>query len=402
MSLNAFKTAFSNTYQDYFPKMLTAMEIANTRLMSGLTYGSSVERVKIDFSGVSVRDIVIGTDMTIDSVGDDSESLTVNYHKGTAFALNEKEKIQAGPLSPGQFIGGRLAKLLSQKVDAIVLAEVQNAEFNFDNGDLTTSTSDGTAITMSSTTVPQVVSRVNAKLARQNNIDTSSNMAMVIDSYILSDFMQYLLGKNADFVFDVFKGGYVGQTVTNAKVYVSENLTGEAVLSMATEPTANDTVTINGVVFTFVATPTLPGDVDLGAAADTTRANLTAAINGGAGAGTAYIEVSAANRIKLTDTLGITATNNNSTNKMTIIGVGSGRFTVSETFTDGTDAWSANFIHCFYGKKGAIDVVIQKEVDIDIRPEPKQKADNYISSVLFGVKTFTDGAKMMLDLMVVA
>lgn len=61
---------------------------------------------------------------------------------------------------------------------------------------------------------------------------------------------------------------------------------------MATNPTANDTVTVNGVVFTFVATPTLPGDVDIGGSAAVSVDNLVAAINGGAGAGTTYIEVS--------------------------------------------------------------------------------------------------------------
>lgn len=400
MALDAFKTAFSNTYQEVFQKMLVAMKIANTRLQSDLVYGSSVERVKYDIGTVRVRDIVIGSDMTIDSVTDTSESLLVNYHKGTGFALNEKEVKQAGPLSPGQIIGAKIAHQLSLKVDAYVLYETVNAEFDFDNGDLTTLTSTGTAITLSSTTVPQLMMRLNSKLAQRNNIMTDSNMCMVIDPYMLGDIGQYLLGKNADYVLGMATNGYKGDYITGAQVYMSNSLTGEAVLGLATEPTANDTVVINGVTFTFVATPTDPGDVDLGGSADTTRANLTAAINGGAGAGTAYIEVSSANRILLSDTLEITATNNNTTNKMTIVGKGSGRFILSETFTDATDAWDKNFVHVYYGKKGAIDVVIQKDVDIDVRQEPKQKASNYLSSVIFGVKTFSDGAKQFLDVLI--
>lgn len=401
MAINNFKTAFSNTYQEVFQKMLVAMKVANTRLKSDLVYGASVERVKFDLSAVRVRDVVVGSDMTIDTITDSSETLTVNYHKDTAFALNEKEVIQAGPLNPGQVIGGKLAHLVSQKVDAYVLYETVNAEFDFDNGDLTTLASTGTGITLSSTTVPQLVSRLNAKLTHRNNIMTDSNMCMVIDPYMLSDFMQYLLGKNAEFVFDMFNNGYAGKTVTNAEVYVSNSLTGEAVLAMATQPTDGDTVTINSVVFTFktALTPTA-GQVLIGGSADAARANLTAAINATGTPGTDYVELSSANRTTISDTLELTATNDNAANTMTIVGKGSGRLILSETFTDGTDTWSKNFLHVYYGKKGAIDVVVQKEVDIDIRPEPKQKADNYISTVLFGVKTFSDGAKQFLDVIV--
>ena len=186
-------------------------------------------------------------------------------------------------------------------------------------------------------------------------------------------------------------------------MYVSENLTAEAVLGLATEPTANDTVTINGVVFTFVASPTLPGDIDLGGSADVSRANLTAAINAGAGAGTAYVELSAANRRTITKTYRITATNNNTTNKMTIIGVGAGRLTLSETFTDATDAWDKNFIHAYFGKKGAIDVVVQKETKMEMLQEPKQPGSKNISStVIYGLKTYYDGAQKMLDVLISA
>lgn len=52
--------------------------------------------------------------------------------------------------------------------------------------------------------------------------------------------------------------------------------------------TAGDTVTIGGVVYTLRAVPAAAGDVDIGATATETAANLVAAINAGAGSGTAY------------------------------------------------------------------------------------------------------------------
>jgi hypothetical protein len=397
--LDAFARAFDNTYQEFFPKVLVAMRVANTRLLSNLSYGQSVDRVRYDISAVSVQTRVPQTDGTVDSITDERETLTVDQDKMTLFNLSQKEMVQAGPLNPGTVIGGQVATKLATYVDADVLAEVQNAFSTFDTGSLTTLTPNGTPITLNSTTVPQMTTRMPAMLRRNNQ--NLSNLAMVTDSIAISDIFQYLLGKNADFVNALFQNGYVNEQYASAEVYVSENLTGEGVLAMATEPTANDTVVINGVTFTFVASPTNPGDVDLGGAADTTRANLAAAINGGAGAGTAYIELSAADRRLISETYRITATNDNTANTLTIVGVGSGRLTLTETFTAVGDSWTKNFIHTYFGKKGAIDVVVQKETKMEMLSEPKQPGSkNIASTIIYGIKTFYDGSQKFLDVLI--
>ncbi len=394
-NLDAFKTAFSNTYQEVFQKIPVAMKIANTRLLSDLYYGKAIERVAFDISAANVEDITQYTDMTSAVISDSAETLTVDQNKGIMFQISEKEMVQAGPLNPGEVIGAELAKKVGLYLDADALYETVNAAYTFDTGDLTTGSSTGTPITINSTTVPQMVMRLPAKLRKNNQ--TATNLAFVIDSYGIADMFQYLLGKNADFVNALFQNGYVNEQVAGAKVYVSENLTGQATLGLATQVTANDTVSVGGVTFTFVGSPTNPGDVDIGANVDGTRANLAAAINGGAGAGTTYIEVSAANRIILSKTLRLTATNNDSTNVLTVVGKGSGRLTVAETLTDATDTWTTNFIHAYFGKEGAIDVVVQKDVKADMRQEPKQPTTNIISRVLYGIRTFTDGSKKFLD-----
>lgn len=382
-------------YQEVFQKIPVAMKIANTRLLSDLYYGKAIERVAFDISAANVEDITQYTDMTSAVISDSAETLTVDQNKGIMFQISEKEMVQAGPLNPGEVIGAELAKKVGLYLDADALYETVNAAYTFDTGDLTTGSSTGTPITINSTTVPQMVMRLPAKLRKNNQ--TATNLAFVIDSYGIADMFQYLLGKNADFVNALFQNGYVNEQVAGAKVYVSENLTGQATLGLATQVTANDTVSVGGVTFTFVASPTNPGDVDIGANVDGTRANLAAAINGGAGAGTTYIEVSAANRIILSKTLRLTATNNDTTNVLTVVGKGSGRLTVAETLTDATDTWTTNFIHAYFGKEGAIDVVVQKDVKADMRQEPKQPTTNIISRVLYGIKTFTDGSKKFLD-----
>lgn len=394
MALTDFREEFDNMYEEVFNKVLVGLNYANTRFERKLKFGESVQRVAYDVSAVTVRSVTRGSASTIDAITDSTELLTINLEKEAAFHVSDGEVTQAGPLNPGEVIGGQIGQKVAQDLDANILYEVTSALYDFDNGDLTTGASTGAAITLSSTTVPQMVTRMPAKLHRKNN-QSFSNMVFIVDAYGAADVEQYLLGKEINIAAATFQNGYAG-LIRGAELAVSENLTGEAVLSLATNVTANDTVTIEGVTFTFVASPSAAGHVDVGADADTSRANLAAAINAGAGAGTAYVELSAADRATLT-AAGITATNNNTANTLTVVGKGSGRLTVAETLTDGTDAWTKNFIHAYYGKKGAIDVVVQDLSKVDMRPTADRRGTNVFSSYLAGIKTFADGARKFLD-----
>ena len=89
-------------------------------------------------------------------------------------------------------------------------------------------------------------------------------------------------------------------------VIVTNEVPRTAKYTLAGNLSADDTVTVNGVVATIKAAPSAPGEVDLGADAETTIENLVAAYNGGTGAGSAYIEFSTADRAILT-TAGVQA-----------------------------------------------------------------------------------------------
>lgn len=398
MALDNFKEVFSDSYQDIFQKVLVGMKIANTSLRAGLRYGESVTRIKYDISGVRVRAITVGSDRTVDAVTDSEELLAVDQKYGTTFPLSVYEKVQAGPLSPASTFGAKVAHKLAQHIDADILGEVVNAFADFDNGDLTTLASTATPITLSATTVPQLVTRAPAKLQRNNQVLT--DLCFVVDAYAAADMSQYLLGKNIDLAGAVYKNGYTG-TVSNAEVYVSENLTGEAVLGLATNPTAGDTLVINGVTITFVTTvATTAGSVELGGDVDTTRANLADLLNNPSTLTDGEYYGWTGSTLNTVQDLRITATNNNTANTLTIVCKGSGRLTVSETLTNTVDVWSSNFVHAYFGKKGAIDVVIQDKVDMEMREEPKQRTTNILADAMYGIKTFNDGSQQFLDVMI--
>jgi len=400
VSLITYKKQFDNAYQEIFQKVLVAKKIMNTRFEAVLKYGASVERVLYDISNVRVRTVTRGSASTIDSVTDSGELLTINLEKEAAFHISDGEVTQTGPLNPGEVIGGQVAIKIAGDLDARCFAEVLNALYDFDNGDLTTTASTGTPITLSSTTVPQMVTRMPAKLRRLNNQQIVTNMAMVVDSYAAADIAQYLLGKNIDLAGSVFKNGYT-DVVSNAEMYVSENLTGEAVYSTAQTPTDGDTVSIGGIVFTFNTTlTTTPGSVLISGSADAARANLAALINTPGTTTTFGTALSSANQVILADVLRLVATNNNTADTLTIVGTGSGRLVLASTFTNTNNTLSKNFIHAYFGKKGAIDLVIQDMKEVDMRPTADRRGTNVFSSYLAGIKTFTDGTKKFLDVLI--
>lgn len=395
MALNDFAEQFDNAYQEVFQKTLVAKDIMNTRFEAKLKYGESVERFAYDMSGVLVRTVTRGSASTIDSITDSTELLTINLEKEATFHISDGEVTQAGPLNPGQEIGKQIGHKVALDLDGRCFYEVRNALFDFDNGDLTTGTSTGVAITLSSTTVPQMVSRMGAKLRNKNNQEIMTNMVLVVDAYAASDITQYLLGKNIDLAGAVFKNGYTGD-VNNAQLYTSENLSGEATLVSTGVFSDGDTVTINGVVFTMKTTlGSTAGNVLIGASAAASITNLTALINAPTTTTAQGVALTVAADIETISNITAVAT---SATVMTINGTGGGRMTLSEAAAN--FSWATNFLHCYFGKKGAIDLVVQDMKMVEMRPTSDRRGTNVFASYLAGIKTFADGAKKFLDVLI--
>ncbi len=392
--IQVFKEQFDNAYQAVFDKVLVAMEIANTRLEKQLTYGASVKRVKYALAPIRVRNITMGVNRTIDQLNDSGETLLVNKNKGSDFRISKKEMIQAGPLNPAETIGAEVAKKLSRYIDADVFAEVKNALQKFDAGDLTTMSSSGTPVTLSTTNVPQLLSQGRAKLRRGNQDLTS--LALVLDSYGGSVIEQYVMSKNIDLAAAAFKNGYAGP-VGGADLYLSENLLGEAVITMASNPTNGQTFSLNGYIYTFVTSlGTTPGNVLIEAGVDATRDNLISAFHQDT-AVTKYVPWTDADpnydQSNWVD-LQIAGVDDDTADTITITGTGSGRlvFGGNATYTV-----TKNLVHAYYGKKGAIDVVIQDLAEMEMVDDPYQRAKIVRADAIYGIKTFSDGKPQFLD-----
>jgi len=391
-----FVEGFQPRYQDVLWKTLISRVVSNFGLKSGLKYGAKVKRpiLTTDFT---VEDVVRYSDRTMQTFSDDEEYIEINKQKSVDTKIDDWDDLQAGPLQTGEVIGERAAKKLRQYMDADALYETVNAYDTFDDGDIAGTA--GAPITLTpgtSSNVGKTFSNILAKLMG-HDVDTD-NLITVVDPFHAAVINQDLIGKNTNLADTTFKNGYAGPVVSTS-MFISNNLTGQVNLKMGSVPTADDTVTIEGVVFTYKASPAAAGEVDIGGTAAVSLDNLIAAINGGAGAGSAYIEVSAADRKTLTKIKRITAVDN--TTYATIYGKGAGRLSYSETLTAAGDVFEKHLVHCYAGKRGMIDMIAQQDVKPSIRPEPKQKTNNILTDSLYGVKVFTDSKQNFLDLQMI-
>ena len=102
------------------------------------------------------------------------------------------------------------------------------------------------------------------------------------------------------------------QSFMGLDVIVTNEMPKSAILTLSGASTAADTVTINGVVLTANATPSVAGQFDVAASTEAQVDILVAAINNssnflaGAGSATSYFEVSQANRT-IWETAGVRA-----------------------------------------------------------------------------------------------
>lgn len=396
MALTDFKPHFDNAYQEIFQKTLTAKSVMNTRFEPVLKYGESIERVAYDISNVMVRPVVRGSDSTIDNVTDTSELLTINLEYENAFRISDGEVKQAGPLNPGEEIGKQLGRKLAVHLDGKCYGEILNASFAFDTGDLTTGTSTGVPFALTSTTVPQLTTRMSAKLSSRNNIDTSNGMVFVTDSYGAADIDQFLISKNIDLAGYVFKNGYAG-LIRGAEMVISENLPSSAVLTGSGTFSNGETITINGTVFTAVSSiGSTAGNFLIGANLAASLTNLAGLINAPTTTSSTQVAFTAVADIENVQKFTAVA----AATTVTITGIGTGRLILAETAANAS--WGSNTLICYYGKKGAIDLAIQDMKEVDMRPESRQRATIVFSSYLAGIKTFADGAKKFLKVLIAA
>lgn len=388
----SFEDVWARTQQDVFLKRSIAMVVADTSFNSTMRAGDVLKRT---YRSVTASDVpwlyTRGTDMDDTDITDVAETLTVNKEYYISFVVDDFDAIQS-KYDVAMNYGNDFGIVMQTQMDADVLGEVFNASSTVDDG--TIGGTAGNGIALSTSNVLTTVTAVTKKLTKLNIYDTDKVGAVSPEfEEIIS---QYYGAKVTDLGDDVSQNGYFTK-ISGYKLYSTNNLAGSASLNMATNPTAGDTVTIQGVVFTYRAAPALAGEVDIGADAAASLANLVALINTPQTTTAWGIKLSDAN-IKQFRSRGVTATVVGTTAEVTF--KGAGVLAVSETLTAVADIWTAVLQkqHQLFGiKNKCTTLVVQKKPSVEVERVQKRLSDRIKNGMLYGLKTFADNAKYMVN-----
>lgn len=382
-NLDAFSPEYwSARTQRLLKKKLIAREIASMEEQATLRDGDMVHRPY--YSDVVVNNYTKGVDVTVQDVSATDEYLVVNKSKEATVYIDEIDVKQNKYDAANKYID-RMTYALKKDIDGAFLQEVLNAEYSMDDGDMWGTA--GNPVTVSVANVFKLFTLTEAKM-NANDIEDTKPWFFVITPDVKANIQQTNLVNGFNQADAALRGtlkgmGYLG-TWGNFNIFVSNNIAHSNLVTVSSLAAA-DTLTINGVTITFAASPSAAGECKPTAAA------LIGMINGVMATAGDYVEFAAADRAKL---LAVNASAIANGSDVEIVTAGSVTYAQSGVTLGGEVA------HCWAGQYGCTDMVIQKDVAVQKNKEPKKTGYNYLCWTLYGIKTFTEGAKRCIDVLV--
>ncbi|MCP3684649.1 MAG: hypothetical protein GY861_18435 [bacterium] len=383
---------WSRRIQAFLSRTLVSRVVANMEEQAGLTYGDVIHRPYASSNALSVNDYTKGTAVTAQDISTTDESLSINIEKESTFYVDKHDEKQNKYNTPLIF-ADRAAYQLRNEIDGDFLDEISNAFDSIDDGDIGGTA--GTAITLTTSNVIETFSSAQEKLLN-NNVETDKAWYAVISPKVGNVIQQSAIASGFNVADTTFKNGYAGDFL-GWKMLMSNNVRHTVSLGLATNPSENDTVVINGITFTFNATPSGAGSINIGGTAAESVDNIVACINQTGTADTDYIALSTDNQNKLKNSRVIAT---DGTTAMTL--TASGQMTCSDTLTDTSDGFAAQVAHNYLARQGATDLVMQIAPTIQKNKSPLKTGYNYLTHDLYGIKTFVEGAQRMVDLQTIA
>lgn len=382
-NLSAFSPEYwSARTQRLLKKKLIAREIASMEEQAILRDWDMVHRPY--YSDVVVNNYTKGVDVTVQDVSATDEYLVVNKSKEATVYIDEIDVKQNKYDAANKYID-RMTYALKKDIDGAFLQEVLNAEYTMDDGDM--GGTPGSAVSVSAANAFKLFTLTEAKM-NANDIEDTKPWFFVITPDVKAAIQQTNLVNGFQQADAALRGtlkgmGYLG-TWGNFNIFVSNNVAHSNTVTVSSLAAA-DTLTINGVTITFAAAPAAAGECK------PTLAALEGMINGVMATAGDYVEFDAADRAKL---LAVNAKAIDDGTDVTIVTAGHIAYAQSGVTLSGEVA------HCWAGQYGCTDMVIQKDVAVQKNKEPKKTGYNYLCWTLYGIKTFTEGAKRCIKVLV--
>lgn len=373
-ALNNYAAAKSQEYSDdiqpFLNKMPVSGYVGSNRFESQLTVGYRFNNPYLD--NVRLQDYVANQDLVRDPVTATNEYLEIDQSKATIVTIDPTVETQIKARHEAQ-LKFQMGYEMSNAVDQVLIGEAINvAKSSVSGGTLTTAN------------IFAKMTELGSAIKRKRGF--GGEMCFITDPERVALLQQYMASTGNDVADAMLTNGVVGR-VNGFTIIESNNLPSSAPLTIAANPTAGDTMTVAGNVYTFVAagTAAVAGDISLGASAAATQANVVLALTrtGTAGAST-YIDLATEQSREMDNIrLSITAF---SSNVATI--TANDRLGVSETFASGSNLFGTETTQSLLMQRGAVDVIRMIKPTITPREEQRNLGINYIGNILFGVKGY--------------
>lgn len=363
---------------------------ASTEEQATLSVGQDVDRPYR--SNLVVEDYVKGVSANQQDLTATSDKLTINKQKTILMYVDDVDKLQ-NKWDAAKAWADEAGKRLAIAIDAEYLYEVVNANNTVDDGDI--GGTPGNPLVITSANISSVVGKINRKLDTQNVDMERKERFWNISPQVYDVLWQFIAGKVTLLGDKTSEYGNIGR-YGGLELFMTNNLTASAIWTPANNPTAGDTITIDGTVLTF-ASPigTAAGNVLVGANTAATLTNLTNLLNAPGVTTATGVALAVADQRNVQAMVAV-----NGTTFITVYHKGQSFMTV--TGSDVSDIWSKQTQHGLAGVKRSIDVVVQKEPDVQMAstvPNGK-RGMNVMPLTVFGVKTFNQGKNQIVNVKV--
>lgn len=321
-----------------------------------------------------------GSDITVKDISSTDDTLTVATAKVASFYVDDIDRIQNKYDTIKEF-ATIAQRQLNNTLDQAVFAEYSNAGKTLDDGSIGGTAGNGIVFGVSNTA--DIFTAAGRTLNEFKRL--SQDRFALISPRMLETIQLYVGARETGFGETVGDNGKVGRRF-GFDLMMSNNLPWTGTMTISVTPTDGDTVTFNGVVFTFktalTGTATL-GEVLIGGSASASNTNLAKALNDSGTVDTHYSALSAENR-QLIEEMGEVAT----ATATTTTHVAYGDVVVSKSMTSASNVWSAQLSYALAGIRNAIDLVAQQSPNIVFR-DAQLRLGKYVHPwMLFGKKTF--------------
>lgn len=389
----SFKEVWAKEANRYHAKKDVYRAIASARFEKDLKVG---DQVNIPYHGsVYSEGYTRGTAVTPRDLTNANETLTVDVQRVVPFYIDDLDSLQSH-IDNLKGYAKKATEALGNFIDGDVLGEVANADSSVDSGDL--GGTDGNGIEVTTSNILSIFVKAQEKLGLLN-VFNEGDFYAVISPRFKAKLLEYLAGKETALGDSTGKNGHIGKFY-GFDLYESNNMYFTADLQMGTNPTGDDTITINGVTLTYKASLSNDGEIHICDSASNNVTNLTNALNNP----TTDISETSSTGYQAWDIddlagawNGLSATDN--TTYVTIKLEGHGWVTVSETLTDSDDVWTSakQVEHQMFGKKGAVDIVVQQNPKVEVKDVSDKIGKNIIPWSLHGLKTTDAGDAELVD-----